>query len=458
MSTNTDTKTEKKKGKKKIDGQITRCTSKHRIFFDKPDAKEELNGQRLKSGLYEAQRQSARILNAMQRSLWQADGLFLDNYYMEHREFPVGKENKGKWPMPSENLYQLGRRMEPDLASGITATLSHQVFNKWARERFEALVLNRRSPPHYRDNHPIPLRTQDYFISTDGSKFVVQFSLKGGRHEGGKEYKIYIDPKDSFQKKALLHLTGNVPDDEWKLGDASIVRNHRNQWFILFSYKRIIKKAVRGMSAGINRGVRNFVVLSAEDGWKWIYEGQDILAFLHRIQARRRSYQYASKASNRDGRGRRRLLNDPTEHLQGRAQRYRETKNHVIARRLIAECVRRGIGFLYIEDFSGIRNGEPTDLVGGKTVWDLIQEWPCYDLMLKIIDKAEQAGIGHEIVPAHYISQRCPNCGTINPEHKDLRRWRLQCTKCKKWWNLDVAAAKNVLARGKGEWSVDDLV
>jgi IS605 OrfB family transposase len=465
----TDTKQKSKKGKKKKEkGVITLCTSKHRIFFKKDDDgkekdnnkknddtnKQEWNDGALRTSLYDCQRRCVRIVNAMTRALWQADGLFLDNYYVEHGCYPIGEEHKGEWLMPKENLYQLGRRMEPTLSSGITASLSRQVFNKWGKERFEALILNRRSPPHYNEKNPIPLRSQDYYISKDGSRFVVHFSLTGGRHEGGKEHHMFIAAKDSFQRKALSEII----EGKWKRCNASIGRNHRNQWYILFAYKRKIDKATKGLSAGINRGIKNFLALSAEDGWKWIYEGQDIIAYLHRMQARRRSYQYCAKASSRDGRGRKRLLLDPTEHLRGRAARYRETKNHTIARRLIGECKKRGISFLYIEDFSGIRDGEPSDLVGGKRIWDIIQEWPCYDLMMKIIDKAQQNGIGYQIVPAYYISQRCPNCGAISLEHKNLRRWKLQCSECHKWWNLDVAAAMNILARGTGEWSGDDII
>jgi IS605 OrfB family transposase len=212
------------------------------------------------------------------------------------------------------------------------------------------------------------------------------------------------------------------------------------------AYTARVPKSTSARSAAINRGMKFFLVGLIENGETWFYDGNDIEAYLKQIQSRRKSYQHDSKASGRSGHGRKRILR-PAEKLEAKGQRWRETKCQTVARRFVDWLAKRNIGRLYIEDFSGIRNGPEEALEGGKYVWDRIQEWPYYQLEMRLISCAEEAGIQVIKVDAHKISKTCPKCGS--PADADLRHWKINCPQCGFRRHLDVAAAMNVMARGK---------
>jgi transposase len=225
----------------------------------------------------------------------------------------------------------------------------------------------------------------------------------------------------------------------------------RRKWYVTIAYKKLAPViAPSERVAAINRGMCCFLMGVTHDGEQWRYDGNDIESYLKQMQRRRRSYQYDSKASNRWGHGRARTLR-PIETLQGKAERWRQTKCQTIARRFARWCEERQITLVKLEDFSGIRDGLPEKLEGGKFVWDRIQEWPYFQLETRIASCLEEVGIAIERVPAHFISQRCPACGDVRPENTDLRRRRLKCQACGWSRNLDVAAAMNVLIRGGDE-------
>jgi len=419
----------KSKGYKKSD-VIVRCV-KFQIDFKRAEelrSEEETEKLTVKKACFEAQKGCCRAANAIARKLWEIDGKYVDDFYLEHGRFPTRKGDA--WPIPEGNFYALARKMAPELNAGIAADLSHAVFSKWKKERFQILTQWSRSVPAFRDKNPIPIRRQDYRIEKGEKKneYLVCLSLAAGRHPGGKQFRIPFYLKDRYQRDAMEKIMSG----EWVLGAAKVEKNHRGQWFVSFSYQmpKGVSNGVR--CAAINRGIKNFLVGVTEDGVKWMYDGGDIEAFLKQVQSRRKGYQYNSKASGRLGRGRKRVLL-PTKVLENMVNGYRRTKNQWIALNFVKYLVKHGIGKIYIEDFSGIRDGEPEKLVGGKAVWDRIQEWPYYALMQCIISKLEEFGIEYE-----------------------MKKWVLHCVSCERYVNLDVGAAMNVLARGKGEWSVDD--
>jgi transposase len=77
-----------------------------------------------------------------------------------------------------------------------------------------------------------------------------------------------------------------------------------------------------------------------------------------------------------------------------------------------------------------------------------VQEWPYFQLQMRLCACLDEYGIAHTVVSAEYISQTCPQCGAEDPKNRDMRRWQLRCASCGYRRHLDVAAALNVLARG----------
>lgn len=443
---------------------IVRATARMSIDFMAMEEEERIRVRQL---LYEARRNSAAVANCVLRAFWRADGDTLDAYMAEHGTPP---KKAVDWPIAKIEGYQIGRKAAPFLASGIASSVARTAETKWRQTRYEALVRNTTRPAHYRETNPIPIRQQDYALTKEDGRWWLSFLLKSGE----PRVKVPLDIRDSFQRQTLERIfewrgsrvlarkTGesreaykeriSALDDAargWQAGEIKIEQDSKRKarWYVRLAYRRIIDKMSPAKSAALHRGIKNFLVCVTEDGQEWSYEGADIEAFLAQMQSRRRQYQRNSLASSRSGHGRKVILR-PIEKLAGKADRWRRTKNQTLARRLSEWLQARGVTTLYIEDLAGIRSGEPEKFEGGERIYKRVQEWPFYDAGQRIISCCEEAGMSIKTVSPAYDSQRCPVCGAIAPEHKDLRHWKLSCRSCGARRDLDVAAGYNVLARG----------
>lgn len=350
--------------------------------------------------------------------------------------------------------YPLIRRSVPLLSSRVAATIQRQIDQKWAQVRYDVLIRQTESCPHFRVGQPAPIPNQAIKLlpskskSDDASKDD-SVDLVFSPYSGGETpLRLRLTPRDEKQREQLSSLLSGA----WRVGQASIERDRTRltRFYVRIAYTRLVPRKKEGVSAAINRGMRCFVAAAIEGGESWLYDGEDIEAYLKQIQRRRREYQYASKASERWGHGRTRTIR-PIEHLIDKASNWRQTRNQTLARRLARWLVERNVSTVYLEDFTGIRQGEPEKLAGGKLVWDRIQEWPYYELGMRLSSCLEEEGVTVLVVPPQYISQRCPRCGEVRVEHVDRRFWQLKCTtpRCGFRRHLDVATALNVLARGE---------
>jgi IS605 OrfB family transposase len=384
----------------------------------------------LQSQLYATQRLVARAQNACIRALWRDDGARLDVYLIEKQAPP---KKKVDWEEPDINLYKIARDVAPDLPGAMASVCSRTAWQKWRSTRYDALVRQSCSPPHYRDTVPIPLRAADAIVAEIPGGFTVNFALRGGR---GQRWTIRVSPRDEYQGRVLKNIAGGA----WPHGNILIDRDRRGRWFLRIAYKRQIEKAVVGQVAAVNRGIRSFIVCVTEDGNRWIYDGNDIVAYLKQMQKRRQQYQRDSKASGRSGRGRVRILR-PIEHLSGKGERWRETKCQTIARRLVEWLVARNVSSLCIENFQGIRSSD----VENEYVLQLIQEWPYYQLEQRIRSCCAERGIEVRTLAPQYISQRCPKCGNTDEKNRDFRHWMMRCGSCGYKEHLDASAARILL-------------
>lgn len=472
---------------------ITRATGK--IYLDPRDAAEQPDEHRTRGkdtkrlcggpekcsacrfyfALDAAGRNVVQVMNTSIRRLWQLDGAALDRLRERVREGGEKIDWKKDWPLPNVEgeetapqsaMYRFIRRLAPGLASGIAATLSDKVIAKWKETRFDTLVRETKSPPHFRRGFPVPIRAQSFRLkrASDpsngerGDRYVLRFSLAPGRYVGGAEFAVPIRPRDGYQARSLRMLAdgrvGGAPDEETiKIGEAKIAedKRHPGKWQVTFSYTRLAPaQPTTEVSAGINRGIICFLAAVTSTGRQWLYDGEDIEAFLKRLQARRKRYQWSSKASGRSGHGRARML-APLDKLEAKGERWRATKCQTIARRFVAWIVEQGVTVLYMENLSGIRDGEPEKLEGGKFVWDRIQEWPYYQLGERIQSCCAEAGIEVVERPAFYVSQRCPvaDCGYTDESNVDLRHRMFCCQRCGYKRHLDAVAAENVRRDGE---------
>jgi transposase len=408
--------------------------------------------------LADVARKAVTAANVIAREIAKHDTEVLDRFILEHGRKP---KNAQEWPRVSLkaesglNLYALGRRAAPELASGIVATIAYAVSRKWNQERWATCIHETRSPPHFRAGQPFSIRRQDFTVGPENEGTVdlaVALYANAVATKGKGRYRLPLSIKDTRQKEVIEKLvTGS-----WKTGELKIEQDRLRpqKWYARISYTRIVDLRTGGIKAAINRGIRNFLVMVAETGDREIHDGNEIEAFLKQIQARRRSYQRQIKRSSRIGHGRRRAL-EPIVKLEDKATRWRKTRNQTLARRCAIWLRDRGVTTLYLEDFTAIRDSPPEKLEGGQYVWERIQEWPYYDLGQRITACVEEYGIEVTVLMPENISRRCPKCGHIALENKDLERWRLRCTACRHSEHLDVAACQNLLARGAGTFDPD---
>lgn len=448
--------------------RVTRNTTRFEIdlraMSDRLNAKREKGQKRvmgpeekeLRGALENVARLATTARNVAMRANERRDAEALDRYLLEHGAMP--RKMAGIFaPVRKSGVdtgghevysYPLMRRACPELSTNMVATLQKDVDGKWVQERYDVLVRQTRSRPHFKMGQPFPIPAASLNLKAAGDSLLLSMAFYSQSHEGTRRFTVPMRPRDDHQTNILARIASG----EWKHGQAVFEQDRLRpwKWYVRLAYKRLIPKARQGIAAGINRGCRAMIAAWTETGEAWIYDGQDIEAYLKQMQARRRRFQNASKASGRHGHGRARMLR-PTEALEGKAQRYRQTRCQVIARRLARWLFERHVNIVYIEDFGGIRDGLPENLEGGKYVWDRIQEWPYSQLQMRLVACLEELGIEATSVSASYISQTCPACGHTAEANRDWKFWRFKCTApgCKYRRHLDVAAAQNVCARGK---------
>jgi len=399
-------------------------------------------GMLLRQALYDVQKYATTASNLVMRAYWRQDAQALDDFQLEHGRLP---KTAAEWPSKRINSYQLIRAGVPLLNTGIASVIARAVETKWYQDRYEVLVRQLKSTPHYRVGMAFPLRAAETRFEKTDTGVIMSFSLRAGRH-GGPEFRVPITWRDDGQKKLLTEIA----EGRWKHGNVLIEQDRLRpgKWYARVAYTRFVPKKKEGISAAINRGMVCFLAAVTQTGEPWLYDGHDIESYLRQIKRRRTSYQRDSKASARWGHGRDRTLR-PIKTLQDKGQRWRKTKCQVIARRLATWLAERNVARVYVEDFSGIRDGEPEKLEGGMHVWTRIQEWPYHELQMRLSACLSELGIETIVVSPHYISQTCPRCGHVSEDNRDLKYWKLRCVKCRMTRHLDVAAAINVLARGE---------
>lgn len=421
------------------------------------------------SDLKEARQMCSIASNVIQRDMWTHDAAALDAWMQAHGRQPkMGRGGEWKFPANAKSGYKMAGKAVPKLASGIRSALARSVEKKWYQERFEALILEDRRPPHYRRDMAIPLRAQDVKLIPTKDGYSLRFSVFSGY---GNAMTIPLVVKDDWQRSVLDSLGWGEELEKdaskWKLGGVKIVQDriHFRKWYAKISYTREVAPSKGKLYGAINRGLFRFMVGVMETGRLGLYDvmyfdGNDAASYLGQMQSRRKEYQYASGASGRRGHGRQRVLR-PTDKLSGKASRYKNTSNQNKAKAFAEKAASLGVGHVFIEDFTGIRDGEPERLKvrksakGKKWIWDRIQEWPFYDLEQRIIACLEERGISHTPVSAHYISQTCPVCGAESEKSMQLGKRMFQCVSCGWKRDLDVVAAVNVMHRGFEKLSAD---
>lgn len=119
--------------------------------------------------------------------------------------------------------------------------------------------------------------------------------------------------------------------------------------------------------------------------------------------------------------------------------RYRDHKNHLMARHIVDRANKIGCGTIQMEDLSGINE---------ENVW--LKNWSYYDLQQKIKSKAAEKGISVVTIDPKFTSQRCSECGCIDERNRPkIPTWAVfRCVNCGYETNADYNAARNIATPG----------
>jgi hypothetical protein len=429
--------------------EIVRATGRLRIWL--PDSEDDRT--KLLAALWSAQQMVATGKNLLLRWYWRADAAVLDQSLLTTGAAPKPWP-KAEPPGGTTGGYQMIRRALPQLGSGIAAAVAREVREKWQRERWETLVRQTRSPPHWKNDGPIPVRKQEAkFSHVAGQEYQLRVTLHSGESNHASAAALKIVAKTTYERKLL----GSLVDGTVRQRSVAIAYHRRKRrWYVRINYSQRVLKKTEGSVAAIHRGMRFFLVGLTDRGDEWIYDGADIAATLRRFQRRRQRRQRQAKTSAREGRGRKRVLS-AIDHLEQRGERWRKTRCQTIARRFVEWLVKRGVATLFVEDFTGIRDAREAVLrVKGKkakaAVWERVQEWPYYLLEQCIVACAHEAGLTVGKVSARWISTTWPDTG--EPAEPDLSRWVMVGPRGKTI-HLDRGAAQNVLRRASAEMTSD---
>ncbi len=185
---------------------------------------------------------------------------------------------------------------------------------------------------------------------------------------------------------------------------------------------------------GVDLGIVNAAYMATNFSRdRAVIEGNEIITFRQRIEARRNSLLRQGKyaGEGRRGHGRTTALK-PIEKLRGKVENFRQTTNHKYAKYIVDTAVKYGCGTIQMEDISGI---EKRDV--------FLRNWPYYNLQQYIEYKAKERGIVVKYINPQYTSQRCSCCGYIAKGNRKEQS-KFECVQCGYKANADYNAAKNI--------------
>jgi hypothetical protein len=131
----------------------------------------------LQKQLYDTQRAVAFGMNAVIRAMWSDDGARLDAFVAANGRVPKSKE----WPAPEIKGYKIVRAVSPGIASPMASVASRTAWQHWSKWRYDALIRQTRSPPHFRDTCPIPLRAKEVGVTKAGWQRLLGYLCSPGR-------------------------------------------------------------------------------------------------------------------------------------------------------------------------------------------------------------------------------------------------------------------------------------
>ena len=386
------------------------------------------------------------LLSDIQYAVWRIKNKAVSMAW-DWQQFSFGyKERFGEYPKPKEII---GKALSPDIyaevkewgeniASMTVDSSVQEAVKKFDEEKRDVLA-GRQAISQYRRDGSFPIRAPQIknIERINSKKYSADLSLlsRQGAKERGCGTQIPVILRTGAGANAILD---RIIDGTYKLRDSRISKV-KKKFYLLITYQFEKEKAKatldRSRVMGVDLGVVNaaYMAFNFDKYLRYKIEGNEIIAFRQRVEARRnallRQSKYAGKG--RRGRGRKTLLK-PIEKLRDKVANFRRTTNHKYSKYIVDMAEKHGCGVIQLEDLSGISDRDT-----------FLKQWSYYELQQFIEYKARERGIEVKYINPHYTSQRCSECGHIADENRKSQA-EFECVSCGFKANADFNAARNI--------------
>lgn len=338
-------------------------------------------------------------------------------------------------------IYDCLKRDYPDMAAAnLNATLQ-KAWKKYRDSRLDVLK-GTMSLPSYRSNQPLTMNKNTIKLRGDSKDASVELTLFSNafkvRRELSGNLRFAIPMHDGTQRA----IYQNLIDGAYGLGECQLVYD-KKKWFLLLTYTFTPEQHVLDPEKilGVDMGEAYAIYASSVYGFGTLkIEGGEVTDYAKKLERRKWSYQKQARycGDGRIGHGTKTRIAEVYK-AEDRIANYRDTINHRYSKAVVDYAVKNGYGTIQMEDLSGIKEdtGFPRRL----------QHWTYYDLQTKIESKAKEHGIRVVKVDPRCTSQRCSQCGHIDPANRPSQS-QFCCTSCGFRANADFNASQNISTKG----------
>lgn len=384
----------------------------------------------LKLRLYPNQQQ-ANLLEATMQQYQLACNL-VSNYYFEHN-FKSNQSDLQK------HLYYLIRNK-----FGLKAQMTQSVFKTVLAMYKTVNTQLKQNPYHFKDKN-----TNKWYIEKRDLSWLQkpinfkrpQCDLVSVRDWSFTKDKLSISTLATREKMNYTAKSFEKYLKVGKLGTAKLVKSCGHYFLHVSctldnpSFNKInLKHAV-----GIDRGLRFLATIYDETSNTSFVDGKAIIRKRRKYKKLRQQLQAKGTKS-----AKRRL-----KKIGQRENRWMSNINHQVTKALVDKY---GKGTVFtIEDLTNVRFA--TEKVAKTNRYEQVS-WAFYQFEQFLIYKAEMVGSIVVKVDAHYTSQRCPKCGSINKNNRNHATHEYHCDNCGYRSNDDRIGAMNIQLLGTN-WVTD---
>lgn len=299
---------------------------------------------------------------------------------------------EGKSFLPKETISQVETWLSERLKQ-CAGKQANQIVKSQTKKHLKQLV----KPVYEKDVIELDQRFVSWIEGTKSFDGQVKFSSLGD--------KIKVICPVKFHR----HYNGYA-DGGWMRKQSARLRLHNNHLYLDVFFEKEFVHNGRDRAIGIDMGINKLIVTSDNQ-----FIGEDIYRLMSKVQRKEQN----SKAFYR-------ALTERNAYID-----------------LTVKQLPKDIGFLAMEDITGIGQGTKQKKKLRKAFRSKYQRWCYARLMLRINLSSEAGGVHCRMIDPRYTSQTCSECGFV---HEDNRNGELfLCKNCGYTADADYNASRNIL-------------